>query len=381
MTNVAVLDVESKRLVSRRLQKGDVIIERSGGGPKQPVGRVCYFDIDDERSHSFSNFTSTLRIKDRTKFSPLFVHYFLLSLYQDGFTESLQRATTGIRNLDFTAYQCAEVPQPIKPEQEKIAAVLWKVQRAIEVEEKLTATARELKQAAMRQLFTHGLRGEAQKETEIGPLPESWTVVQLGAHAKIGNGTTPNRQNAAYWQGGTVPWITSGRMYERRITGSETYVTNKALDEASLPILQPGAILMAIVGQGKTLGHCAILDVVATVSRHVGFIQFHDGNISPEFVRGYLESQYEFLRQLAAGNGSTRAALTSAILRSFVVPLPTLPEQHDIIAILDTLDRKIALHDRKRATMQELFQTLLHKLMTGEIRVTDLDIDVSEVTQ
>ncbi len=272
------------------------------------------------------------------------------------------------------------VPNPPKEEQDKIAAVLWKIQRAIEVEEKLTATARELKQAAMRQLFTRGLRGEAQQETEIGSIPESWEVVQLGSCARIGNGTTPNRQHAAYWQGGNIPWITSGRMYERRISGSETHVTQTALDECSLPLLQPGAILMAIVGQGKTLGHCAVLDSVATVSRHVGFIQLHDKNISPEFVRYYLEGQYEYLRQLAAGNGSTRAALTSAILRSFSIPLPKPQEQNEIVAILNATVSKISLHERKQAALQDLFKTMLHQLMTGEIRVADLEIDTSEVT-
>jgi type I restriction enzyme S subunit len=67
---------------------------------------------------------------------------------------------------------------------------------------------------------------------------------------------------------------------------------------------------------------------------------------------------------------------------SVLVPLPKEPEeQREIVNILQAIDRKIALHERKRASTQDLFQTLLYKLMTGEIRVADLDIDVSEVTQ
>ena len=52
----------------------------------------------------------------------------------------------------------------------------------------------------------------------------------------------------------------------------------------------------------------------------------------------------------------------------------TQDEQHEIVAILDAIDRKIALHRQKRALLTELFQSLLHKLMTGEIRVADLDL-------
>jgi type I restriction enzyme S subunit len=140
-------------------------------------------------------------------------------------------------------------------------------------------------------------------------------------------------------------------------------------------MLKSGAVLIAIVGQGKTLGHCALLGVEATVSRHVGFVQPDEAVVLPAYLRGYLEGQYHYLRQLASGNGSTRAALTGGILKMVPVPLPpTLDEQGEIVAILDALDRKIDLHKRKRAVLDELFKSLLHKLMTGEIRVSDLDL-------
>ena len=57
------------------------------------------------------------------------------------------------------------------------------------------------------------------------------------------------------------------------------------------------------------------------------------------------------------------------------MPVPPMDEQHEIIAILDAIDRKIDLHRRKRAVLDDLFKALLHKLMTGEIRITDLALD------
>ncbi|MFC3459509.1 restriction endonuclease subunit S [Massilia haematophila] len=275
-------------------------------------------------------------------------------------------------NRHFTALKEKQISYPDKTEQVAIGGVLRRIDFALEQQITLIDNARALKQAVMRELFGCGLRGEPKKETEIGPLPQGWQVVSLGSIGKIGNGTTPNRQNPAYWHGGTLPWITSGRMYERRINGADSLVTNTALEECSLPLLRPGAVLIAIVGQGKTLGHCAILDVEATVSRHVGFIQPKESVICPGYLRGFLESRYEYLRQLASGNGSTRGALTCAILRNLRIPLPSIEEQQEIVAILDTLDLKIDLQQRKRAVLENLFKTLLHKLMTGEIGVNEL---------
>ncbi len=84
-------------------------------------------------------------------------------------------------------------------EQRQIAAVLSAVQRAVERQERLIALTAELKKALMHRLFTEGTRGEPLKQTEIGPVPESWEVVPLGSLAKIGNGSTPKRDNLTYW--------------------------------------------------------------------------------------------------------------------------------------------------------------------------------------
>ncbi len=230
----------------------------------------------------------------------------------------------------------------------------------------------------MRELFTQGQRGEPQKETEIGLVPESWEVVRLETLGKIGNGSTPKKSVSSYWEGGTYPWLTSAKVYDREIVAANQFVTQQALDECHLPSVKPGAVLIAITGQGKTLGNSAVLRIEATINQHLAYLQTETRRAEPSFVRGYLETQYEYLRQIAAGGGSTKGALTCAFLRSLPIPLPPLEEQRDIVAILDAIDRKIALHQQKRAVLEELFKSLLHKLMTGEIRVADLDLSALE---
>jgi len=80
----------------------------------------------------------------------------------------------------------------------------------------------------------------------------------------------------------------------------------------------------------------------------------------------------EWLEANAAG--AIMPNLNNVVLGKLPVAYPSKGEQQEIVAILDALDRKIALHKQKRAVLEELFQSLLHKLMTGEIRVGDLDL-------
>jgi type I restriction enzyme S subunit len=112
----------------------------------------------------------------------------------------------------------------------------------------------------------------------------------------------------------------------------------------------------------------------ATVNQHIAYVAIDTSRADPSFVRGYLETQYEYLRQVGSGGGSTKGALTCAFLRGMPIPFPPLHDQREIVEILDVIDRKIDLHRRKRAVLENLFKALLHKLMTGEYRVADLDI-------
>lgn len=373
--DIAILDAEERQLEARQLQPGDIVIERSGGGPKQPVGRVALFDPPDKRQYATSNFTAALRVVDKNAFDPEYVCLFLHALYLSGATETLQRATTGIRNLDWSEYQSFAIPLlPIR-EQKVIADTLRRSREGVLIEDNQLASLAKLKHATMRTLFARGLRDEAQKETEIGPVPESWDVIPLGALGRIGNGSTPKRGIGEYWEGGDFPWLTSAKVYDRNITAAEQYVTATALRECHLPIIEPGAILVAITGQGKTLGHCAVLGMRATVNQHVAYVATDIDRAHPSFIRGYLETQYDYFRQVGVGGGSTKGALTCAFLRTLPVPLPpTLDEQREVVAVLDAIDRKIELHHQKRAAFDALFKALMNKLVGGELHSSDLDL-------
>lgn len=120
LRDVALIDVEGKQLLSRQLQPGDIILERSGGGPTQPVGRVALFELH-EGVYSFSNFTSVMRVLPSGSIMPRFLWYYLYYLYRSGATENLQNRTSGIRNLAFDSYAELQVPVPTLAQQQRIA--------------------------------------------------------------------------------------------------------------------------------------------------------------------------------------------------------------------------------------------------------------------
>jgi type I restriction enzyme S subunit len=280
--------------------------------------------------------------------------YLLGLIHSPEFLNHAVQTTNGVNHprTSWTGLSAFSWNVPRENEQEKIAAVLWKIQRAIETEEQLIATARELKQSAMRQLFTRGLRGEPQKETEIGAVPESWRVGRLVEFAHFQRGHDITKKDQKH---GTVPVLSSG--------GIKSWHDTAAAKGPGVVIGRKGSIGAVHYVEQDYWPHDTTL-----------FATDFRGNV-PLFVfyrLGILD-----LKRL--DSGAANPALNRNFLHEELISWPNADEQRRIATILQTIDRKISVHERKRTTLQELFKTMLHQLMTGEIRVNDLDIDVTEL--
>lgn len=104
--------ITKKNIEEKYLRKGDILIEKSGGSVKFPVGRVIYFDGEDN-TYLFNNFTGLLRVKDREIWYPRYVFYSLFANYKRGGTRAFENKTTGLHNLkidDYVSrYEVAEI--------------------------------------------------------------------------------------------------------------------------------------------------------------------------------------------------------------------------------------------------------------------------------
>lgn len=117
--------ITKRQLLSRRLQAGDILLEKSGGGPNQPVGRVALVPEHAEVAVC-ANFVQLLR-PDKSKVDPIYLWGLLWWWHATGRTQVFQRRTTGIRNLQTTAYLEQKVTLPPLEEQQKVASLLRKV--------------------------------------------------------------------------------------------------------------------------------------------------------------------------------------------------------------------------------------------------------------
>lgn len=175
----------------------------------------------------------------------------------------------------------------------------------------------------------------------MSEVPEHWRIFRIKHLGKVGNGSTPLRDNNAYWQDGTFPWLTSTVVNNDVVDEPTEFVTEIALRECHLPIIQPGSVLVAITGEGKTRGKAALLNYEATINQHMAFISPQTNLILPEFLQLYLVGSYEILRMISEGTGSTKGALTCEQIGEFPIPLPPLDEQQAIISELASMQTTI----------------------------------------
>lgn len=352
------------------VENGDLMVAKIT--PSFENGKQAIVDI--ETDFAFAT-TEVIPVRGRRGVSDtLFLFFYLLHPEVRSDLAGKMEGSTGRQRLSKSVLSERTVPLPPLPEQKKITHILSTVQRAIEAQERIIQTTTELKKALMHKLFTEGLRHEPQKETEIGPVPESWEVVPLGSLAKVGNGSTPKRANKAYWEGGTIPWLNSTRIHDRFITTADQFVTPQAVKECHLPRVTPNSLLIAITGQGKTLGNSAITRIETCINQHLAYAQFHSPKIVPDFVLWFMQTRYDYLRAIAHGGGSTKGALTCGFLKTLSIPVPSRADQEEISTTFQTLDDKQEWAARKQAALQEVLRTLLHELMNAKIRVHELEL-------
>lgn len=159
LDNIAIIEVEKNQYSSKKLKYGDIIIEKSGGSDKQPVGRPVIFKIE-EGEYSFSNFTSTLRIADKKKVFPDFLYYQLKFFYLDGRTLKMQTKTTGLRNLQMHSYLNQKILLPPLQTQHQIVEELDCLTSIIDKQKKQLEELDNLEQAIFYDMFGDPIENE-----------------------------------------------------------------------------------------------------------------------------------------------------------------------------------------------------------------------------
>ncbi len=157
-------------------ETGDILLAKitpSFENGKQAISKIPY-----DYGYATTEVIPMKEIEDVS--SKYFLFNYLLKNDIRNILAGKMEGSTGRQRLSKSVLQNTLIPLPPLPEQKKIAHILSKIQQAIEMQESIIKTTQELKKALMQKLFTEGLNGEPQKQTEIGLIPQSWEVRRLG---------------------------------------------------------------------------------------------------------------------------------------------------------------------------------------------------------
>ncbi len=328
-----------------------ITVGRSGS-----AGKVTVYEED------FWPHNTSLYVRDFHGNDPYFAGFLLGSL-------NLARFKTGasVPTLDRNSFKTLPLLVPPLPEQKKIAHILSTVQRAIESQERIIQTTTELKKALMHKLFTEGLRGEPQKQTDIGPVPESWEVVRIKATGTVVTGSTPSTKNPDFY-GGDYNLISPADLDNGKYVQSAHKTLTKAGFEQCRRVPRD-SVLVGCIGNVGKLGMAA--DDCSTTNQQINSIIPNSG-FSPHFLYYALQLCRPRLEQAAAK--VTLPILNKSNFENFQIAAPERKEQEAIAGYLGILDQKLENAGQKTAQLQDLFRTLLHELMTAKTRVHELEI-------
>ncbi len=369
-SDVVQIEVEENQFKNRKLKKDDIILERSGGGPNQPVGRVVLFDRDSD-DFSLSNFTTAIRIKDefRETIKPLFLYNFLHYYYISGNTDTMQSQTTGIRNLDFQRYKRIEIFIPKVGEQQKISEVLSKIDEVIETVNVGIERWQKIKKAAMRQLLTRGIGHKKFKYVKgVGEIPEEWNIDNLkNITLNILTGSTPLRSEDDYWIDGDIPWLTNEEVSDgiiNFITNTKNHVTKKALKKTNLSLIPENSVILSLTA---SVGKVAINKIPLTTNQQFNSFVVDKGKAVPEYLA------YRFLfdkeRIMSLSGKTTFKFISKGKISNFEIPLPSLPEQQKIAGILQKIDEVIETKKQKKKHLERAKKEMMRLLLTGKVRI------------
>ena len=350
-SKIAYLPVEEKQYKNRQLKYGDIILEKSGGGPKQPVGRVILFDKKNGE-FSFSNFTSAVRILNKDILNFNFLHRFLYFQYISGATEKMQRQSTGIRNLQLKEYKQIQIPLPPLPEQIRITKILDKAFEKLEIAKKNAdknlQNAKELFESYLQGVFENG--GDDWETRTIGQLGKPSMCKRIFKKETLAQGEIPFYKIGTF--GKTPNAFISKNIYEEY--------------RAKYSFPKKGDILISASG---TIGRRVVYDGKPAFFQdsNIVWIDNNENIVINEylyFFYGYCDWQPK--------KGVTIPRLYNTNLKKLIIPFPiSKEEQQKIVKKLDKLSEQTKklekIYQQKIENLDELKKSILQQAFEGKL--------------
>lgn len=348
--NVVTRIIKKKKIEEKFLRKGDIVIEKSGGSDKQPVGRVIYFD-GPENTYLFNNFTGLLRVKDQTVWYPRYVFYSLFSNYRKGGTRMFENKTTGLHNLKTADYISRyEVKEIDKFKQIKICKQLDCMVRIIKTRQQELQKLDELIQARFVEMFGNPILN-----------PMGWGKKCLkDVCTKLNDGTHFSPES---FEVGEYKYVTAKNI---KLSGFDFSNISYVSEEVHRPIFErcnPEYEDVLYIKDGATTGIAMVntLKEEFTLLSSVALLKQDRKIMNGYFLTALLnnEDMYTNIRNNMGGAAITR--LTIAKLNSIKVMVPPIDLQNQFAAFVHQINKSKFEVQKSLEKTQLLFDSLMQE--------------------
>jgi len=351
--------------IERLALKADDLLVCEGGD----IGRTAIWESQIPLC-LYQNHLHRLRTNRRDISPRFFMYWMQAALTLLGLYEGFANKTT-IPNLSRSRLGAFVVPIPSKADQDAIVFALQKLQQAIGQQEKIIIKTKELKRSLMHRLFTYGLRGEKLKKTKIGLMPENWKLVSIGDAYEFT--TKPRGLNLSKHK--EFPFIPMELISENQRLLHKYEMRNSF---SSGTYVQKGDLVVAKITPSFENGKQGIVSDIPLAfcyaTTEVWPLHGNHDQSNIDYLYYYLKKPD--VRNEIAGKmeGSTgRQRVSKSVLSETKIPLPSYDEQVEINNIFISLDQKIGMNESKKRSLQDIFKSMLQLLMTGQVRVKDIN--------
>lgn len=349
-SNVVTRTITKKKIAEKYLRQGDIIIEKSGGSDKQPVGRVIYFDGPDS-TYLFNNFTGLLRVKDRNVWYPRYVFYSLFFNYRRGGTKAFENKTTGLHNLKVDDYvsRCEVRVENIQ-KQVAICEQLDRVFDIIRARQQQLQKLDELVKARFVEMF-----GDPEKNTL------SWKEEELSEHLTVIGGYAFKSEQ--FSEEG-IPVLRIGNINSGffKPVNLVYWEDDNTLNRYKM---YPGDLVMSLTGTvGKDdYGNVCILgndyDVYYLNQRNAK-LELQD-TINKYYLSMLLKFEPVKKKLTGISRGVRQANISNKDILNLMVPIPPIELQNQFAAFVEQIDKSKVAVQKALDEAQLLFDSLMQK--------------------
>ncbi len=346
-SDVVTRTITKKNIDEKFLREGDIIIEKSGGSDKYPVGRVIYFD-GPSNTYLFNNFTGLLRVQDREKWFPKYVFYSLYGNYRRGGTRPFENKTTGLHNLKTDDYVSRyDVTEADYSKQKEICTHLDKLYAIIKMREDELVKLDELIKARFVEMF--GDLNINPMGWELKTFEDITELITDGEHA------TPRRTDKGIYL------LSARNVLNHSLQLDDVdYIDEEEYERISKRIVpQAGDVLLSCSG---TVGRCCCVPegLKFQMVRSTAILRFKDV-LNPVIAEYMITSDFVQKQIDKAKTASSQANLFQgkiAKLKGFVPPIEL---QNSFLDFVKQVDKSKVLVQKALNEAQLLFDSLMQE--------------------